>query len=129
MPPRQADNVHGPPGLPRWAGFFLSVAGYVVKPGMQKFKCENKCQLQKEIRRFQQKTADFVELLSRFELETSSLPTDSKPSEHRFPALWGPFCSKKAETTVLSTPLLPPARFAVWVMVWVNFIYLLLYKA
>ena len=29
---------------------------------------------QKETRRFQQKTADFVELLPKFELETSSLP-------------------------------------------------------
>jgi len=53
---------------------FLSVACYVVKPKMQKFKGGEKCQRQKEIRHFQQKTADFVELLSRFELETSSLP-------------------------------------------------------
>ena len=54
--------------------FFLSVACYVVKPEVQKFKREKKCRGQQRIRRFQQKTADFVELLSRFELETSSLP-------------------------------------------------------
>ncbi len=54
--------------------FFLSVACYVVKPEVQKFKRKKKCREQKETRCFQQKTADFVELLSRFELETSSLP-------------------------------------------------------
>ncbi len=59
--------------------FFLSVAYYVVKPEMQKSKCPKMCGMQKEIRRFQQKTADFVELLSRFELETSSLPMGLGP--------------------------------------------------
>ena len=54
--------------------FFLSVACYVVKPEVQKFKRKKKCREQKETRCFQQKTAGFVELLSRFELETSSLP-------------------------------------------------------
>jgi hypothetical protein len=51
------------------------VAGYVVKPKTQKSKHQKMCGKQKEIRHFQQKKADFVELLSRFELETSSLPT------------------------------------------------------
>ena len=55
--------------------FFLSVACYVVKPEVQKFKRKKKCREQKETRCFQQKTADFVELLPRFELGTSSLPT------------------------------------------------------
>ena len=55
--------------------FFLSVACYVVKPKIQKSKHQKMYRKQKEIRRFQQKTADFMELLSRFELETSSLPT------------------------------------------------------
>ncbi len=55
--------------------FFLSVACYVVKPEVQKFKRKKKCREQKETRCFQQKTAGFVELLSKFKLETSSLPT------------------------------------------------------
>ena len=74
-PKKQADNVIGPPGLPRWASFFLSVTCYVVKPEMRKSRCPKMCGKQKQIRRSRQKTADFVELLSRFELETSSLPT------------------------------------------------------
>ena len=61
-----------------------------------------------------------LELLSRFELETSSLPTDCQPSEYRFPVLWGPFCSGKSETMVLSAPLSPPARFLLWVNLWVK---------
>ena len=60
-----------------------------------------------------------MELLSRFELETSSLPTDSPPSKCLHSALWGHFCSEKAETIVLSAPLLPPARFLLWVKLWV----------
>ena len=51
--------------------FFLSVACYVVKPEVQKFKREKKCRGQQGIRRFQQKTADFVELLPRFELKVA----------------------------------------------------------
>ena len=39
--------IHGPPGLSRWAGFFLSVAGYVVKPKTQDFKSEKKYEEQK----------------------------------------------------------------------------------
>ena len=99
---------------------FLSVAGYVVKPKPQKFKRKEKCGEQKQIHRFQKKTADFVELLPRFELGTSSLPTDCQPSEYRFPVLWGPFCSGKSETAVLSAPLPPPARFLLWVKLWVR---------
>ena len=39
----------GPPGNPV-GQLFLSVAGYVVKPEVQKFKREKKCQEQKETR-------------------------------------------------------------------------------
>ena len=59
--------------------FFLSVACYVVKPNSPNCKSKEKCVKQKEIRHFQKKPADFVELLSRFELETSSLPIHQTP--------------------------------------------------
>ena len=55
-------------GFPPVGQFFLSVAYYVVKPRLQKFKRNKKYRSQKEIRHFQKKTADFVGLLSRFEL-------------------------------------------------------------
>ena len=55
-------------------GFSLSVAGYVVKGRTGKFKCGKMCRNQRKIRPFQQKRPDFVELLTRFELVTSSLP-------------------------------------------------------
>ena len=61
-----------------------------------------------------------MELLGRFELPTSSLPTDSQPSECLFPALLGSFCSGKSETLMLSAPLIPSASFAVWVRLWVK---------
>ena len=61
-----------------------------------------------------------MELLPRFELGTSSLPTDCQPSEYRFPVLWGPFCSGKSEAMLLSAPLPPPARFLLWVNLWVK---------
>ena len=61
-----------------------------------------------------------LELLSRFELETSSLPTDTPPSKRLHSALWGHFCSGKAEAIVLSAPLPPPARFLLWVRLWVR---------
>jgi len=96
------------------------VACYVVNPETQKSKRHKMYEKQEEICRFQKKTADFVELLPRFELGTSSLPTDSKPSERRFPALWGPFCSGRAWSLTLSRPLIPPARFPMWVTVWVK---------
>ena len=72
---------------------FLSVAGYVVKPEVQKFKREKKCQEQKETRCFQRKTAGFVELLSRFELETSSLPTAIAIFFAYYSFIYSRFCS------------------------------------
>ncbi len=62
----------------------------------------------------------FLELLSRFELETSSLPTDTPPSKRLHMALGGHFCSRNAEAIVLSAPLPPPARFLLWVRLWVR---------
>ena len=61
-----------------------------------------------------------LELLPRFELGTSSLPTDCLLSMYRFPVLWGPFCSGKPETIVLSAPLSPPRFFLLWVNLWVR---------
>ena len=59
-------------------------------------------------------------LLSGYEPPSPSLPTDCQPSERRFPVLWGPFCSGKSEAIILSVPLSPPARFLLWVKLWVK---------
>ena len=101
-------------------GFSLSVAGYVVKGRTGKFKCGKMCRNQRKIRPFQQKRPDFVELLTRFELVTSSLPTDWKPRNRWRSAVSGPFCSGKVMLSVLSAPLSPPASFVVWVRLWVS---------
>ena len=61
-----------------------------------------------------------MELLPRFELGTSSLPTDWKPRECRCSALSGPFCYSGTWSLALSRPLSPPAFFRVWVTVWVK---------
>ena len=61
-----------------------------------------------------------LELLPRFELGTSSLPTDWKPRECRCSALSGPFCYSGTWSLALSRPLSPPAFFRVWVTVWVK---------
>ena len=62
----------------------------------------------------------FLELLTRFELVTSSLPTDWKPRNRWRSAVSGPFCSGKVMLSVLSAPLSPPASFVVWVRLWVS---------
>ena len=56
-------------------GFPLSVASYVVKVKMGTFKRRKMCCNQGETQPFTQKRLGFVELLTRFELVTSSLPT------------------------------------------------------
>jgi len=61
-----------------------------------------------------------MELLPRFELGTSSLPTDWKPRECRCSALSGHFCCGGTWSLALSCPLPPPAFFRVWVTVWVK---------
>lgn len=62
----------------------------------------------------------FLELLGGFEPPTSSLPTDWEPSSRCVPTLSGYFCSKRMRSPVLLCPLLPPARFPVWVSMWVR---------
>ena len=61
-----------------------------------------------------------LELLGRFELPTSSLPTDCQPRECYCSALSGHFCCRGSWSLTLSCPLTPPAFFRVWVTVWVN---------
>ena len=61
-----------------------------------------------------------MELLSGFEPETSSLPTDWKPGNCWCSAVSGPFCFGKMMFSVLSAPLVPSAFFAVWVRLWVS---------
>ena len=72
-----------------------------------------------ECKAFTQKYPNYVGPLFQFEPVISSLPTDTPPSERLHSALWGRFCSKKAEAIVLSAPLPPPARFLLWVRLWV----------
>jgi len=59
-------------------GFSLSVAVYVVKARAGKFKRKKKYKNCRKIRRFPQKSPGFVELLSGFEPEASSLPTNKR---------------------------------------------------
>lgn len=61
-----------------------------------------------------------LELLPRFELGTSSLPTDWEPSSPWFSTLSSPFCSKRMRSAALFALLFPSARFPVWVSVWVK---------
>ena len=61
-----------------------------------------------------------MELLGRFELPTSSLPTDFQPSERYFPALLRSVCSGKTKTLMLFAPLSPHTRFLLWVRLWVK---------
>ena len=61
-----------------------------------------------------------MELLPRFELGTSSLPTDWEDEVFYFPGLLCPFWSGVSSFPALLRPLLPSARFPVWVAVWVR---------
>jgi len=56
-------------------GFSLSVACSVVNSNGQKSKCQKLFWKAKEVQLSLQKKLGFVELLPRFELGTSSLPT------------------------------------------------------
>ena len=62
----------------------------------------------------------FLELLPRFELGTSSLPTDWENEISCVRTLLCPFPSGDPCSPALLYPLFPPARFPVWVSVWVN---------
>ena len=61
-----------------------------------------------------------LELLSGFEPETSSLPTDWENEISCVRALLCPFPSGDPCSPSLLSPLFPPARFPVWVSVWVS---------
>ena len=61
-----------------------------------------------------------MELLPRFELGTSSLPTDWEDEVFCFPALLCPFQSGVPSFPALLCPLSPLLRFPVWVTVWVS---------
>ena len=62
----------------------------------------------------------FLELLPRFELGTSSLPTDWEGEVCCFPGLLCPLLSGAPCSPALFRPLVPLVRFAVWVTVWVS---------
>ena len=61
-----------------------------------------------------------LELLSGFEPETSSLPTDWENEISCVRTLLCPFPSGDPCSPSLLSPLFPPARFPVWVSVWVS---------
>ena len=61
-----------------------------------------------------------MELLPRFELGTSSLPTDWEDEVCCFPVLLCPFQSGVPSFPALLCPLSPLLRFPVWVTVWVR---------
>jgi len=105
---------------PPVGGFSLSVASYVVKARTGKFKRKKKYKNSRKTRPFPQKELVFVELLSEFEPEVSSLPTDWKPGNCWCSVVSGPFCSGKMRISVLSAPLLPSTTFPVWVRLWVK---------
>ena len=61
-----------------------------------------------------------LELLGRFELPTSSLPTTVEPSSPCCIRLCGVFFVQKGCGRSLFVPLFPSAHFPVWVTVWVK---------
>jgi len=105
------------------------VAFSVVKGLIANFKQAKKLRKAKQNRPFQTKRAGFVELLSEFEPETSSLPTDWKDEVFCFPDLLCPLLSGTPCSPALFRPLVPSARFPVWVTVWVSQKELLKYSA
>ncbi len=62
----------------------------------------------------------YLELLPRFELGTSSLPTPWSGPMRCVPTLSGRFCYKRMRSPALSVPYAPSAPFPVWVTVWVR---------
>ena len=86
----------------------------------RKNKLAQKVVKTKEIPPESMDSSGILELLPRFELGTSSLPTDCQPREYRFPVLLGHFCYGEAWSITLFRPLSPSAFFRVWVTVWVK---------
>ena len=99
---------------------FLSVACSVVNALTTYFNQAKTSRKAKQNRPFQLKRAVFVELLPRFELGTSSLPTDWENEISCVRTLLCPFPSGDPCSPSLLSPLFPPARFPVWVSVWVS---------
>ena len=99
---------------------FLSVACSVDKDKWRNSICPKLLQIAKEKTTFQKKSGLFVELLPRFELGTSSLPTDWEDEVFCFPVLLCPFQSGVPSFPALLCPLSPLLRFPVWVTVWVR---------
>ena len=100
--------------------FSLSVAGCVVKPKTAYFIMAIKFRRYNKTALFFTKRAVIVELLGRFELPTSSLPTDWEPFMGCFLALSGPVCSPGPWWAAPLSPLVPSVPFPVWVKVWVR---------
>jgi len=86
---------------PPVGGFSLSVAVYVVKARTRKFKCKKKCENRRKIKLFQHKMPDFVDLLSGFEPETSSLPTAWKPGNYWYSEVFRSFASERLKICIV----------------------------
>ena len=99
---------------------FLSVACSVVNALTTYFNQAKTSRKAKQNRPFQLKRAVFVELLPRFELGTSSLPTDWEGEVSYSPSLLGSFQSAVTSFPTLLCPLVPLSHFPVWVVVWVS---------
>ena len=99
---------------------FLSLACSVVNALTTYFNQAKTSRKAKQNRPFQLKRAVFVELLPRFELGTSSLPTDWEGEISCFRDILCPFPFGGPYSPALLYPLFPPARFPVWVSVWVR---------
>ena len=102
---------------------FLSVACSVVNALTTYFNQAKTSRKAKQNRPFQLKRAVFVELLPRFELGTSSLPTDWEGEVFCFLCLLCPLLSGTPNSPALFRPLIPPVFFGVWVTVWVKHSY------
>ena len=105
---------------PRRPVFFRSVAGYVVKGKSRNSNHQKQLQKAKKTPAFRLESGCFVELLPRFELGTSSLPTDWEDRVCCFQTLLHPLHSGVPSFPELLCPLSPSARFPVWVSVWVK---------
>ena len=114
--------VNGPPRAkrPRRPVFFLSVACSVVKGKSQNSNYQKWLQKAKKTPAFHVKSGRFMELLPRFELGASSLPTDWEDRVCCFQTLLHPLHSGVPSFPELLCPLSPSARFPVWVTVWVK---------
>ena len=99
--------------------FSLSVASYVVNAKAPRSKHSKMCQNRNKSRPFPQKRPAFVELLSGFEPETSSLPTAMATFFVYFSLVYSRFCSisfafrHSLKTAFPCIPLLSVAGYVV----------------